>query len=43
MAIVAPDGTLRHVGLDPAKPHDEKLAMIDAILAEFDLPIPAHG
>lgn len=43
MAIVAPDGTLRHVGLHPAMPHAEKVAMVDAILAEFDLPIPAEG
>lgn len=40
MAIVAPDGTLRHVGLHPAMPHDQKLAMIDALLKEFELPVP---
>lgn len=43
MAIVAPDGTLRHVGLHPAMPHDEKVSMIDAILAEFDLPAPTSS
>ncbi len=43
MAIVAPDGTLRHVGLHPAMPHAEKVAMIDAILTEFNLPVPAQG
>lgn len=43
MAIVAPDGTLRHVGLHPAMPHDEKVAMIDAILAEFELPAPSQS
>ncbi len=40
MAIVALDGTLRHVGLHPAMPHDEKLAFVDALLKEFDLPVP---
>jgi thiol-disulfide isomerase/thioredoxin len=43
MAIVAPDGTLRHVGLHPAMPHAEKVVMIDAILEEFDLPVPAKS
>lgn len=41
MAIIAPDGTLRHRGLHPAMPHDEKVAMIDEILREFDLALPA--
>lgn len=40
MAIIAPDGTVRHRGLHPAMPHAEKTAMIDALLAEFDLPVP---
>lgn len=40
MAIIAPDGTIRHRGLHPAMPHEEKLAMIDAILEEFALPVP---
>jgi len=40
MAIIAPDGTIRHRGLHPAMPHTEKLAMIDAILEEFALPVP---
>ncbi|WP_305082536.1 TlpA family protein disulfide reductase [Actomonas aquatica] len=40
MAIIAPDGTVRHSGLHPAMPHDEKTAMIDAILEEFGLPVP---
>jgi thiol-disulfide isomerase/thioredoxin len=43
MAIIAPDGTVRHSGLHPAMPHAEKVAMVDAILAEFDLPLPDHG
>ena len=40
MAIVAPDGTVRHTGLHPAMPSDEKYALIDAILQEFKLPTP---
>ena len=34
-AIIAPDGKVRHNGLHPGMPHAEKLAMIDALLAEF--------
>ncbi len=41
MAIIAPDGTVRHSGLHPAMPHEEKTALIDAILQEFDLPVPS--
>jgi thiol-disulfide isomerase/thioredoxin len=41
MAIIAPDGTVRHRGLHPAMPHAEKTAMIDALLEEFDLPVPS--
>ncbi len=41
LAILAPDGTVRHTGLHPAMPSPEKFALIDAILAEFDLPLPA--
>ena len=40
MAIIAPDGTVRHRGLHPAMPHAEKTGMIDALLEEFDLPVP---
>jgi thiol-disulfide isomerase/thioredoxin len=35
MAIIAPDGTVRHNGLHPAMPKAEKVAMIDALLREF--------
>ena len=42
MVIIAPDGTIRHPSLHPAMPHAEKLAMIDEILTEFDLTVPAH-
>ena len=38
MAIIAPDGTLRHTGLHPAMPHAEKVEKIDALLKEFNLP-----
>ncbi len=41
MAIIAPDGTLRHNDLHPAMPHAEKQALIDAILKEFNLPVPS--
>jgi thiol-disulfide isomerase/thioredoxin len=40
MAIVGPDGKVRHTGLHPAMPHDEKLKLIDAILREAGLPVP---
>ncbi|MCX6950875.1 MAG: TlpA family protein disulfide reductase [Verrucomicrobia bacterium] len=35
VAIIAPDGTVRHNGLHPGMPKAEKLQMIDAILQEF--------
>jgi len=41
MAIIAPDGTLRHTGLHPALPHPEKVEKIDALLKEFKLPVVA--
>lgn len=40
LAIIAPDGTLRHNNLHPAMPHQEKLDLINAILTEFNLPVP---
>lgn len=40
MAIVAPDGTVRHSGLHPAMPHAEKVEKIDALLKEFGKPVP---
>ena len=44
LAIVAPDGTLRHNGLHPGMPHAEKLAKIDALLKEFGkLPKSSSG
>jgi thiol-disulfide isomerase/thioredoxin len=41
MAIIAPDGTLRHTGLHPAMPHAEKVQKIDALLKEFGKPVAA--
>jgi thiol-disulfide isomerase/thioredoxin len=40
MAIVAPDGTVRHTGLHPGIPAEEKYAKIDAILKEFGKKLP---
>jgi thiol-disulfide isomerase/thioredoxin len=40
VTIIAPDGTVRHNGLHPANPLEEKAKLIDAILAEFNLPHP---
>ncbi len=40
VAIIAPDGTVRHNGLHPANPLAEKAKLIDSILAEFNLPHP---
>lgn len=43
MAIVAPDGTIRHTGLHPAMPHEEKVRLIDALLKEFGKPPAGSG
>jgi thiol-disulfide isomerase/thioredoxin len=40
MAIIAPDGTVRHAGLHPAMPLAEKTVKIDALLKEFGLKVP---
>ena len=40
MAIIAPDGTVRHTGLHPAMPLAEKTVKIDALLKEFGLKVP---
>ncbi len=37
LVIVAPDGTVRHTGMHPADPAEEKHAKIDALLKEFKL------
>jgi thiol-disulfide isomerase/thioredoxin len=41
LVIIAPDGTVRHNGLDPAEPLKETTQRIDAILKEFGKPLPA--
>jgi thiol-disulfide isomerase/thioredoxin len=43
VAILAPDGTVRHTGLHPGMPAARMQELIDAILAEFNLPVPAAG
>jgi len=43
MAIVAPDGTVRHSGLHPAMPHAEKVEKIDALLKEFGKTVPGSA
>lgn len=40
MAILAPDGTVRHAGLHPGIPAEEKYTKIDAILKEFGKKLP---
>lgn len=41
LAIVAPDGTVRHAGLHPSMPLEEKAALIDALLVEMTPPTAA--
>lgn len=41
VAIIAPDGTVRHAGLNPGNPRADIAGKIDAILREFKLPVPA--
>jgi thiol-disulfide isomerase/thioredoxin len=43
MAIIAPDGTVRHSGLHPAEPHADKVRKIDALLKEFGKPVLASS
>ncbi len=40
VAIIAPDGTVRHTGLHPADKNADIAGKIIAILKEFDLPTP---
>ena len=41
LAFIAPDGTVRHNGLNPhGLTKAEEIAMIDAMLKEFNLPTP---
>jgi len=43
LAIIAPDGTVRHNGLHPGMPHAQKLELIDEILKEFASPAKARS
>jgi thiol-disulfide isomerase/thioredoxin len=42
VAVIAPDGTLRHVGLHPSDPSADLAGKIEALLREFNLPLPAR-
>ncbi len=41
VAIIAPDGTVRHAGLHPGDPAADIAGKIEALLKEFKLPLPA--
>lgn len=41
LAIIAPDGTVRHMGIHPGDPAADVAGKIEAILKEFNLPVPA--
>jgi len=43
VAVIAPDGTLRHLGLHPADPSADLTGKIEALLKEFKLPVPAKS
>jgi thiol-disulfide isomerase/thioredoxin len=43
LAIIAPDGTVRHVGLHPGNPEADVAGKIEALLKEFKLPVPAKS
>ncbi len=43
VAIIAPDGTVRHAGLHPGDPKADIAGKIETILKEFNLPLPAKG
>lgn len=40
LAIIAPDGTVRHAGLHPGDPAADVAGKIEALLKEFNLPVP---
>lgn len=40
-AIIAPDGTVRFVGLHPGNPRSDISGKVEALLEEFNLPLPA--
>lgn len=41
LAIIAPDGTVRHNGMNPHDPKADVVGKVTAILSEFKLPVPA--
>lgn len=43
VAIIAPDGKIRHVGLHPGDPAGDITGKIEALLKEFKLPLPAKS
>lgn len=43
VAIIAPDGTVRHAGLHPGNKSGDISGKIEAILREFKLPVPAKS
>ena len=43
VAIIAPDGTVRHNGLNPHDPTADIEGKIEALLKEFKLPVPARS
>ncbi len=43
LAIIALVGTVRHAGLHPGDPSADVAGKIEAILREFNLPVPAKG
>lgn len=43
VAIIAPDGTLRHAGLNPGDLSADVVGKVAAILKEFHLPMPKLG
>jgi thiol-disulfide isomerase/thioredoxin len=43
LAIIAPDGTVRFAGIHPGDPAADVSGKIEAILKEFNLPVPAKS
>jgi thiol-disulfide isomerase/thioredoxin len=43
VAIIAPDGTVRHNGLNPLDPSADIAGKVEALLKEFKLPAPAKS
>lgn len=41
LAILAPDGTVRHNGMNPHDPKADVVGKVTALLKEFKLPVPA--